>query len=704
MQFLHPTFLFGLAALSVPLWIHFVFKMKAPVVLFPSVRFLRQVDKKVARRQKLQELLLLLLRCLALALLALGLAAPLLKQSGSLGGSAGTSVAIVLDDSYSMGALDSSGPIFNSARGMAASILHTLGPGDSACIVTPARPARMSRDLNALEADLKNIEPSFGAGALGPLVKSAMDALRGSAAAQRELYIVSDFQKRASAMQNVDWTAQNFSAIVVPVRSSRSDNLTLSSLEQISPFAAVSTPFRVRAVVQNRGNEALSRALKFQIDGRPAGDQMVSLQPGGTVVVSADLHLEKPGWSAITAELGDDMLPADNKRWLAVDARAYLGVLLCRPNPQGAQARSFYIEKALNPAGPGGPGALANTGVNISTCTPTDFGNQNFDTLGAVFMVECAPVDEESRAFLNNFVARGGGLVIVAGDGGDSATFNKMFARESDAAGALSPAKMLGPWAPAQGVSSDMLTQSIKDIAVQHPLFARLRRGEIPVDLSTAIFQRYARVEPFERSGAQVLARFANGSPAIVERAYGLGRVLLVASALHPDATSLPMKPAFLPLVHGFVIHLLTPGRADNLRVGDHVSLQLPKDQAPPLARLVLSPKEKIEARAEALGAYAAFDFGPAKAPGAFALEWNAGTRAQIRLAAVNVDPDEGSLEYAEPGSRDIPNVQRVVNEAELVALLSRVRFGQNLSLILFCVAGMLMLGEAWLANRLAFK
>ena len=163
MQFLHPTFLFGLAALSVPLWIHFVFKMKAPVVLFPSVRFLRQVDKKVARRQKLQELLLLLLRCLALALLALGLAAPLLKQSGSLGGSAGTSVAIVLDDSYSMGALDSSGPIFNSARGMAASILHTLGPGDSACIVTPARPARLSRDLNALEADLKNILTKWSA-------------------------------------------------------------------------------------------------------------------------------------------------------------------------------------------------------------------------------------------------------------------------------------------------------------------------------------------------------------------------------------------------------------------------------------------------------------------------------------------------------------------------------------------------------------
>src|SRR4051812_27934487 len=126
MQFLHPTFLFGLVALALPVLIHFVFKMKAPVVFFPTVRFLRQGDRKVARRQKLQELLLLLLRCLALALLAFALAGPVLKQFGNTPGSAGTAVVIVLDDSYSMSARDAGGPIFNSAKSMAASILNTL--------------------------------------------------------------------------------------------------------------------------------------------------------------------------------------------------------------------------------------------------------------------------------------------------------------------------------------------------------------------------------------------------------------------------------------------------------------------------------------------------------------------------------------------------------------------------------------------------
>ncbi len=700
MQFLHPAFLFGMFALAIPVLIHFVFKMKAPVVMFPSVRFLRQVDRKVAKRQKLQELLLLLLRCLALALLAFALAGPVLKQFGNTPGSAGTAVVIVLDDSYSMSARDAGGPVFNAAKGMAASILNTLKPGDSACILTSARKPAMSRDLNGLANELKGFKPSFGAGTLGPQVSAAMDLLKQTEAAQRELYIVSDFQTRALdiARTKIDWTARNFSAMFVPVRSAKKDNLTLASFEQISPFAAVSTPFRVRAEIVNRDNTAATTSLKFRVDGQVAAEQMIALPPAGKTVVSVDLRLSQPGWAAVSAELGDDAVAADNTRWLTCDAHAYLGVLVCRPNPQGGQSRGFFIEKALN------PGNMANTGVNIVTCTPTDFANQNFDTLSVIFMVECAPLEEEGRRFLNNFVARGGGLVIVAGNGTDPDGFNKMFARENDAAGPLSPAKMVGAFGSADADGSkDAPFQTIRDVAIQHPLFARLRRGDIPVDLSSAAFFRYARVEAYERSGAQVLARFADGNPAIVERTYGLGRVVVIASALHTESTNLPVKVGFLPLIHSLAVHLLTPGRADNLRVGDHISLQLTKDQAPAVARLVLSPKEKVDAKAETLGAFAAYDFGPAAAPGAFAIEWTAGAKTQTRLTAVNVDPDEGSMEFVEPTTKDIPGAHRVANEGELLALLSSIRFGHNLSLPFLFIAMAFVLGEAVLANWLAF-
>jgi len=89
--------------------------------------------------------------------------------------------------------------------------------------------------------------------------------------------------------------------------------------------------------------------------------------------------------------------------------------------------------------------------------------------------------------------------------------------------------------------------------------------------------------------------------------------------------------------------------------------------------------------------------------PGTFSIEWKSGNRTLTRLVAVNVDPEEGALEFSEPGDKEIPGVLRVTNEAELDALLVRIRFGQNLSLLLLCVAGIFILCEALLANRLAF-
>ena len=84
-------------------------------------------------------------------------------------------------------------------------------------------------------------------------------------------------------------------------------------------------------------------------------------------------------------------------------------------------------------------------------------------------------------------------------------------------------------------------------------------------------------------------------------------------------------------------------------------------------------------------------------------MEWSVGGKTQTRLAAVNVDPDEGSMEFLEPTEKDIPGARRVANEDELISLLSRIRYGHNLTLPFLAVALALVLGEALLANWLAF-
>ena len=61
----------------------------------------------------------------------------------------------------------------------------------------------------------------------------------------------------------------------------------------------------------------------------------------------------------------------------------------------------------------------------------------------------------------------------------------------------------------------------------------------------------YFRSEP--RANAAVLARFEDGSPALIESRTGKGRVLLFTSSLGPSWNDLPLTPLYLPFIHQMV-------------------------------------------------------------------------------------------------------------------------------------------------------
>src|SRR5437016_13039177 len=85
MNFLAPLFLVGLAAVAVPVIIHLIHRERRVVVPFPSLMFLQRIPYRSVRRQKLRHLLLLALRCLALALLAAAFARPFFDRRHAAG-------------------------------------------------------------------------------------------------------------------------------------------------------------------------------------------------------------------------------------------------------------------------------------------------------------------------------------------------------------------------------------------------------------------------------------------------------------------------------------------------------------------------------------------------------------------------------------------------------------------------------------------
>src|SRR5688500_20382112 len=83
MSFLTPLFFIGVAALAAPILVHLVRRTRARKIQFPALVFVRQVPQRTIRRRTLQNVLLMLLRCLALLLIVIAFTRPLFTDCGA---------------------------------------------------------------------------------------------------------------------------------------------------------------------------------------------------------------------------------------------------------------------------------------------------------------------------------------------------------------------------------------------------------------------------------------------------------------------------------------------------------------------------------------------------------------------------------------------------------------------------------------------
>jgi len=138
--FLNVLFLAGLAGAAVPLIIHLLDREKPTRVEFGWLRFVEKAHQSQERRFRLRELLVLLMRMLLCALLALAFARPFFSGAGANA----TMVqlphyaVVVVDVSYSMRGEG----WWEEARERALEIVDGLEPGSQVSLLTAGAQVR----------------------------------------------------------------------------------------------------------------------------------------------------------------------------------------------------------------------------------------------------------------------------------------------------------------------------------------------------------------------------------------------------------------------------------------------------------------------------------------------------------------------------------------------------------------------------------
>jgi hypothetical protein len=201
--------------------------------------------------------------------------------------------------------------------------------------------------------------------------------------------------------------------------------------------------------------------------------------------------------------------------------------------------------------------------------TDTNLSRKQLKGFDLVVLSNVPVLDAESRRSLGEFAQNGGGVLIFLGNRVDPQVYNGQLLESQPR---LLPARLGAVANTALFLDRGSFT---------HPALTRFRTAQ-DIEVNTAKFTHSFVLQPdaADRS-VRVMARFSDGAPALVEKQFGQGRLVLFASGVNPVWTDLPLKPAFLPLVQQLAAYLSSGAEGPrNVRLGERVVKHLPLSAA----------------------------------------------------------------------------------------------------------------------------
>jgi hypothetical protein len=575
-NFLHPILAgVGLAAVAIPILIHLLMRRRRRPIDFGAMRFLLEAMRQQRRRLRLEQLILLLTRCAVVALIALGLAQPLLGSAGLLGGSASVTLYLLVDDSLTSSAADDAGSTeLDRSRRMARDLLDSLSGRDvRAGLITLSSPAEAvvapaSSDLGAMRQLIGQLTSTDAAAdlagafhALEPVLADAegevvVALLSGMRAGSLDLNATPpQIDRPVALLASLPATAPASNAAisaVVPLRAAlisgegpaQQPGVRIELTRSGDVEQPQTLPVRLRALIDQVGPEVADNA-RF---GR--GETRAS------VVLRPEPAADASGWLTLQAEIEADAIAGDNtfRRPTPVREGLRIGLITARRfgDDRGLDTEdpASWVRLALRPGAPLLDPEDRDFGdISLTTIDPGALDAARLATLDAVIVLRPDQVGESSWRRLRLF-ADGGGLVVI-------------FPQRTGAS----------VWADAMLDAMEApLTIAREARQIEPPVNVAARRGPDDMDLLTLLSDELEGLAPpvsvsraleisIDDTGPQTPLLLTDDSPLLVtfrpgsgaDAEAGRGLVALMTVALDADWTNLPARPLMVPLMQEIV-------------------------------------------------------------------------------------------------------------------------------------------------------
>lgn len=523
MQFLYPGFLFALGALAIPIIIHLFYFRRFKKVYFTNVRFLKEVKDETSSRRKLRNLLVLLARCIAVAMLVFAFAQPFIPQDVEVK-QGENAVSIFVDNSFSMSALSEEAPLVEKAKQRAKEIIAAYAIEDRFQVLTNDFEGKHQRLVSKDEAIglVEEIKTSPAVRTVSQILARQKQALGNGTGINKVSYVISDFQENISDLEN--YKDSLLTVNLVPLQAVQEKNVSIDSAWFEAPVQMLSQPNSLVVKVKNWSSDAAENVrmtVKYDGETKPVGE--MSIPGNSSMLDTVVVTIQKPGWHEAELALTDYPVQFDDHYFFTYNVAEQINVLVINeltPSP--------YLEAAFK-----GISYFRVNNQAVNQITYSQFPQYQLIVVNGVNSVSSGLAQE-----LRQYVTNGGNVLIFPGTTSNIATYNSFLS--------TIPANELGAF--------EQQERNVSDVNTEEFVFKDVFENK-SANLKLPITKGNYKLGTTSSRGEEKLLTYRDGSTFLGKFKSGQGILYLCAAPLNTDVNNLANSgEIFIPMLYKMAI------------------------------------------------------------------------------------------------------------------------------------------------------
>ncbi|HOY15176.1 MAG TPA: BatA domain-containing protein, partial [Saprospiraceae bacterium] len=526
MSFLYPSFLWAIAGLSIPIIIHLFYFRRFKKVYFSNTKFLQEIKEETSSRSRLKNLLVLLMRCLALAALVFAFAQPFLKKDDKVrvGEKA---VSIFVDNSFSMNGERQNIPLLDIAKDRARDIVNAYTESDKFQILTQDFDGKYQRTLTKDDAltTIDQITPSPAVHQLSQIINRQKQVLKGD---NQISYLISDFQKSITNVEG--WQDTTMEVNLIPVQGVNTRNVAIDSVWFVSPVPMINQNNALVVRLHNYGDDDIE-SVKLSIlkddQERPIG--LMDVAAGSSATDTINLSITTTGTHQAEIKILDYPIQFDDSYFISFEVAEKINILSI---DEGGANR--YLDALFK--------GISYFQINHQNLSQIQY--QEFDNNQLIILHDLRSISSGLASELLQYIKAGGKVLVFPGANADLNSYNQFLSMSgaNTLVSALNDNKEVANINTGEFVFSDVFENNNRNL-------------KLPTVNLSYLISAVSSVQPFES-----IMSFRDGNAFINKYRIEEGILYLCASPLDETKSDLVRQAEiFVPMTYRMAISRTNP-------------------------------------------------------------------------------------------------------------------------------------------------